>query len=351
MVHSTPLGEGLPDGTSHNTFLTGFVVTSGEGDQRLDIYLAKKALALSRSQIQKLIVAGKVRVNPVRGFKGKPFLGGASNGVNDSIVEASYRVYSGDVISIDIPKPEVLQIEPEDIPLEILYEDDALLVVNKPAGIVVHPGAGVRSGTLVNALLYHCQHLSRLSGIMRPGIVHRLDKDTSGLLVVAKVDLSHLDLTRQFREHTIKRRYLALVLGSIPQEEGEVNVPIGRYLRDRKKMAITLTGGRRAVTHFKVLERFSNFTFIEASLETGRTHQIRVHMAYLGYPIVGDTKYGWRKGLKGVDKRLQSAIANLKGQALHAQALGFLHPVTGQYMEFSTPLPRDIDEIICALRG
>lgn len=312
-----------------------FAVTGNEGGQRLDVYLANKALGLSRSQIQKLIVAARVRVN-------------------DSIIEPSHRVHSGDMISIAIPKPEALRVEPEDIPLEVLYEDDHLLVVNKPAGMVVHPGAGVISGTLVNALLYHCRSLSRIAGIMKPGIVHRLDKDTSGLLVVAKTDAAHLGLARQFREHTIKRRYLALVRGSIPQEEGEISAPIARYLRNRKKMAVSLIKGRRARTHFKVLERFPDYTLIEAGLETGRTHQVRVHMAWLGYPIVGDTKYTGKKRARGqrlgVSDKLQSAIANLKGQALHAKTLGFLHPVTGQYMEFDAPPPGDIEKVASTLR-
>jgi 23S rRNA pseudouridine1911/1915/1917 synthase len=292
-----------------------------EENQRLDIYLSRKDLGLSRSWIQKLISSGKIKVN-------------------NSVVKPSYKVRVKDRIEITIPKPRPLKIEPEKIPLNILYEDRDLIVVNKPRGMVVHPGAGVSSGTLVNALLYYCKDLSGIGGVLRPGIVHRLDKDTSGVLVVAKNDFTHLALSKQFKERSINKRYIALVKGRVLKEEGKIKASIGRHPVKRKKMAAGVRRAREAITSYKVLEKFKDFTLLEAIPETGRTHQIRVHLSHIGYPIVGDPKYGGRIGLR----------KEMKGQALHAQTLGFIHPRTKEYMEFNAPLSKDMEKVIELLR-
>jgi len=289
---------------------------------RIDLYLTQKEIYPSRSQIRNLITQGKIRVN------GNP-------------VKPSYILKNGDVIDLALPENKELKIKAEAIPLDIIYEDEYLVVVNKPADMIVHPAGKIRSGTLVNALLYHCQEsLSGIGGVIRPGIVHRLDKNTSGLMVVAKNDFAHLDLSRQIKEHQVTKKYITLVHGNIKDDSGIIDAPIGRSLKNRKNMAVTEGKSREAITHFKVLKRFSGYTLVEATLRTGRTHQIRVHLAFIGYPIVGDQLYGHkRQGL------------NIHRQALHSYVLGFVHPASKKYMEFSVPLPKDIQEPIDCLEG
>ena len=288
---------------------------------RIDKYLAECCPDLSRSYLQKLLKDQAVDVN------GKT-------------VKANYKVQPGDRILLEIPDVEEPDIQPEDIPLDILYEDDYLLVVNKPKDMVVHPAAGHAGGTLVNAVLWHCKgHLSGINGVLRPGIVHRIDKDTTGALVICKDDTVHRNLAEQLKTHSIKRRYRAVVQGNLKEDEGTVNGPIGRHPIDRKKMAINYKNGKEAVTHFRVLERFGGSTYIECRLETGRTHQIRVHMASIGHPLLGDTVYGSSKN-----------PYHLQGQALHAMVLGFDHPVTGEYMEFTAPLPEYFLQLLDKLR-
>ena len=257
--------------------------------------------------------------------------------VNGQVVKANYKVKKNDEIVIAVPEPETLSIEAEDIPLEIVYEDEAVAVVNKPQGMVVHPSAGHSNGTMVNALMYHVKDLSTINGVVRPGIVHRIDKDTSGLLMVAKNDLAHESLAKQLKDKTSLRKYVALVHGVIPHEKGTINAPIGRSKVNRKMQAVR-EDGKPAVTHFNVLERFNDFTLVELTLETGRTHQIRVHMKYIGYPLAGDPVYGPSKTLKG------------NGQFLHAKLLGFTHPITGQEMVFEAPLPTIFEKTLEKLR-
>ncbi|OQO71389.1 pseudouridine synthase [Enterococcus villorum] len=257
--------------------------------------------------------------------------------VNGQVVKANYKVRQNDEVIIDVPEPEKLSIQAEDIPLEIVYEDKAVAVINKPQGMVVHPSAGHPNGTMVNALMYHIKNLSSINGVIRPGIVHRIDKDTSGLLMVAKNDQAHESLAKQLKDKTSLRKYVALVHGVIPHEKGTINAPIGRSKVNRKMQAIR-EDGKPAVTHFKVLERFNDFTLVELTLETGRTHQIRVHMKYIGYPLAGDPVYGPSKTLKG------------NGQFLHAKLLGFTHPVTGQQMVFEAPLPEIFEKTLEKLR-
>lgn len=258
--------------------------------------------------------------------------------VNGQVVRSNYKVKPGDQIEIVIPEPEVLDVVPEDIPLDIVYEDDDVLVVNKPQGMVVHPSAGHATGTLVNGLLYHIKDLSSINGVIRPGIVHRIDKDTSGLLMVAKNDQAHVALAEQLKDKTSLRKYVALVHGEIPHDKGEINAPIGRSKNDRKMQAV-IEGGKPAITHFEVLERFEQYTLVSLQLETGRTHQIRVHMKYIGYPVAGDPLYGPRKTLPG------------NGQFLHAQMLGFTHPTTGELMVFEAPLPEIFQKTLTKLRN
>jgi len=289
---------------------------------RIDLYLTQKEIYPSRSQIRNLITQGKIRVN-------------------NNPVKPSYILKNGDVIDLVLPENKELKIEAEAIPLDIIYEDEFLVVVNKPADMIVHPAGKIRSGTLVNALLYHCQDsLSGIGGIIRPGIVHRLDKNTSGLIVVAKNDFAHLDLSKQIKEHQVTKKYLALVHGSLRDDSGIIDAPIGRSLKNRKKMAVTEGKSREAITHFKVLKRFSGYTLVEVTLRTGRTHQIRVHLAFIGYPIVSDRLYGHRR--QGL---------NIHRQALHSYVLGFVHPSSKKYMEFCAPLPKDIQKLIDCLEG
>lgn len=288
-----------------------FTLTVGEEnrDKRLDVFLASKLDDLSRSQIQRLIEDGNILVNNI-------------------IVKANYRLLSDDIIAGEIPDPEPLLVSKENIPLDIVYEDSDLVIVNKPQGMVVHPANGNYSGTLVNALLYHCHDLSGINGVMRPGIVHRIDKDTSGLLLVAKNDFAHQSLAAQIKEHSIKREYLALVHGVMSEPGGIVEAPIGRDIKDRQKMAVVTKNSKDALTEYKVLERFNGYTLIECRLQTGRTHQIRVHMAYINHPVVGDPKYGPKKNNLG-----------LSGQALHAMTLGFQHPRKNEWLEFKKSPP------------
>ncbi len=293
---------------------------------RIDLVLSLQLEEVSRSFIQKLIEQGNVRVNGNRELSKK------------------YKVAAGDEIQLILPPAEEIEARPEDIPLDIVYEDEELLVVNKPRGMVVHPAPGNESGTLVNALLWHCKgKLSSINGKMRPGIVHRIDKDTSGLLVVAKSDIAHRALSAQLAEHSITRKYEALVYDNFSQDEGTVDAPIGRDPNNRLRQAVITDGhhtARRAVTHWSVKERFGKMTLIQAVLETGRTHQIRVHMAYIRHPLVGDMTYGPRK-----------QHVNVEGQLLHAGVLGFVHPVTGGYMEFSCPKPDIFESVLAKLRN
>ncbi|RGO28137.1 RluA family pseudouridine synthase [Dorea sp. OM02-2LB] len=287
---------------------------------RIDKYLSEQMTSYSRSHIQKLLKDQCVQVNNLP-------------------VKVNYKLRTGDQIKVCLPEPETLNVEPENIPLDILYEDQDLLVVNKPKGMVVHPAAGHYSGTLVNALMYHCKdQLSGINGILRPGIVHRIDMDTTGTLVVCKNDISHQSLAEQLKEHSITRRYRAIVHGRL-KEDGTVNAPIGRHPTDRKKMSIHAKNGKPAITHYRILKQYKEYTYIECQLETGRTHQIRVHMASIGHPLLGDQIYGPSK----------VPYKNLQGQTLHAMILGFLHPTTQKYMEFEAPLPEYFQHLLDVL--
>lgn len=296
-----------------------FQVEETEKNERLDIYLTRKLPELSRSHIQKLTAAGQVTV------QGK-------------IAKANHKVQTGEKVQVAIPALKPLEVVPEAIPLDILYEDEDVAVINKPRGMVVHPAAGNYQGTLVNALLEHCDDLSGINGVIRPGIVHRLDKDTSGVMVVAKTDRAHLSLAAQIKDRSAGRKYIAIVHGNIKAEEGLIDAPIGRHTSDRKKMAVTFHHSREARTKFRVVRRFGEYTVVECRLMTGRTHQIRVHMAYIGHPVVGDPKYG--------PKKPHFSIA---GQALHSAELVFQHPVSGQEMCFQAPLPQDMKDVLRAI--
>ncbi len=285
------------------------LICEAESPIRADAFLAEK-LNITRSHAEKLLMGGNVLLS------GEP-------------ISKSFKLKAGDKLSVSIPDAEPLDILPENIPLDIVYEDDYLLVVNKPKGMVVHPAPGNYNGTLVNALLYHCKDsLSGINGVMRPGIVHRIDKDTSGLLMVAKNDIAHNFLAEQIKEHSFTREYEAIVHGIIKQESGTINAPIGRHPVKRKQMAVTAENSKEAITHYSVISRGNAFTHVRFRLETGRTHQIRVHMAYLGHAVAGDSVYGPKK-----------AAPNLAGQCLHAKKIGFIHPETRAYMEFETELP------------
>ncbi len=289
---------------------------------RIDKFLAEEIKDLTRSHIQKLVDEGFVLLN------GK-------------VPKGNAKVKLGDKIEVEIPDAEEIDVVPEDIPLDIVYEDDCMLVVNKPQGMVVHPAAGNYTGTMVNALLYYCgDSLSGINGEKRPGILHTIDKDTSGLLLVAKNDIAHIKLSEQIKEHSLTREYFALVHGNIKEDNGTIDAPIGRHPEDRKKMTITDKNSREAVTHYFVMERFGKYTLVRCRLETGRTHQIRVHMSKNGHPIVGDKTYGVKK-----------EEFSLKGQLLHAHKVGFIHPITEEYMEFSREVPEYYEEVLRKLRS
>lgn len=293
-----------------------FAAEADDVGKRIDVFAAENYEELSRSGLKKIIDAGGVTVN-------------------NKTVKANYKLRTGDIVTMNIPESVPLEIIPQNIPLDILYEDDDVIVINKPQGMVVHPAPGHYTDTLVNALLYHCgDSLSGINGIMRPGIVHRIDMDTSGVIMAAKNNNAHRSLALQLAEHSITRKYNAIVYNNIKEDEGTIDKPLGRNPSDRKKMAV-VQGGRRAVTHYRVLDRLGKFTYIEAQLETGRTHQIRVHMTYAGHPLLGDSVYGPKK-----------QPFNLKGQVLHARVLGFVHPVTGEYMEFESPLPEYFQKLL-----
>lgn len=295
------------------------LITENEAGQRADVGLAS-LLELTRSNMQKLLEDGRA----VKGSK---------------VLKANYKLKLGDEIIVTLPEPQPLDVQPENIPIDIIYEDEDVVVVNKARGMVVHPAAGNYNGTLVNALLYHCKNLSGINGVIRPGIVHRLDKDTSGIMICAKNDAAHVSLSEQIQSKTAKRTYLAIVRGNIKTDSGVIETLIARDKNDRKKMAVVKDDGRNAVTEYEVMERFGKYTIVKCKLMTGRTHQIRVHMEYLGYPLVGDSKYS--------PKKTPFAI---NGQALHSLTLDFVHPRTGEQMHFEAPLPEDMHKIVTRLR-
>jgi 23S rRNA pseudouridine1911/1915/1917 synthase len=303
-----------------NYELYDWIIEPDDSGERIDKFLAENGEEWSRSQVQKWIKDGLVQVN-------------------NETVKGNFRLSEDDEVMLKVPPPVQLEIKPERLDLDIVYEDQDVVVVNKPRGLVVHPGAGHFTGTLVNGLLHHCHDLSGINGVMRPGIVHRIDKDTSGLIMVAKNDKAHLSLAHQLKEHTVNRKYYAIVHGVIPHDMGTVDAPIGRDPKNRQQMAIVFERGKNAITHFAVQERFSTATLVELKLETGRTHQIRVHMKYIGHPLVGDPKYGPAK-----------PAFPIEGQALHAAVLGFEHPRSGEYLEFSRPIPDDMVQVMQALR-
>ncbi|URZ16075.1 RluA family pseudouridine synthase [Clostridium felsineum] len=297
-----------------------FTVEEENENKRIDLYLAEEFQDMSRSHIQELIK------------KGKAF-------VNGKTVKSNYKLKAEEIVEFEIPDNEELEIEPENIPLDIVYEDKDIVVVNKVQGMVVHPAPGNYTGTLVNALLHHCKDLSGINGVLRPGIVHRIDKDTSGILVVAKNDVAHKNLAYQLKEHSMNRIYKALVEGVIKEDAGTIDKPLKRHPVERIKIGV-FKDGRNAVTHYKTIERYKNNTLVECKLETGRTHQIRVHMAHILHPLVGDPVYGYKK------QRF-----NLNGQMLHAQKLGFIHPTKGNYIEFESELPPYFKKIISILKN
>jgi 23S rRNA pseudouridine1911/1915/1917 synthase len=297
-----------------------WVVAAEYHKERIDKYITESIEdQISRSQIQLWIQDGHVLVN-------------------NRLVKANYKLAEGDRIALTIPEPSNVDIVPEDIPLDIAYEDSDVIVINKPRGMVVHPAPGHTSGTVVNALMYHCKDLSGINGELRPGIVHRIDKDTSGLLMAAKHDKAHASLAAQLKDHSVTRKYIAVVHGNIAHDHGTIDAPIGRDSNDRKMYTVTEKNSKHAVTHFLVLERFGDYTMVELKLETGRTHQIRVHMKFIGHPLVGDPMYGRSKGMQ------------MNGQALHAAILGFVHPMNETYLEFSAPLPDDMEHLLERLR-
>lgn len=292
------------------------IVNENDKGKRLDIYIAENFNELSRTMIKKLIESNNILVN-------------------DKSEKVSYKVQANNNISIDVPEAKETELKAQEIPLDIIYEDSDIIVVNKPKGMVVHPANGNPDGTLVNAILSICKNsLSGIGGELRPGIVHRLDKDTSGLIIVAKNDKAHINMSEQIKERNVKKTYIALVRGNVPEEEATINMPIGRSTKDRKKMAVT-KNGKQAITHFKVLKRYSKYTLLEIKIETGRTHQIRVHMAEIGYPVVGDAVYSNGKNEFGIE-----------GQMLHAYKLEFMHPITNKHMELTAPLPQYFEEIL-----
>lgn len=298
------------------------LITVNEQDQglRIDKYLANIFNDKSRSFIQGLIERKNVKIN-------------------NKVLKSNYRLKNTDEIEIIIPEPEILSVEPENISIDVVYEDEDVIIVNKSQGMVVHPAPGNYSGTLVNALLYHCNDLSSINGVIRPGIVHRIDKDTSGILVIAKNDDSHNKLSEQLKNHSMKREYYALIEGRLKNNSGTIDKPLGRCKNDRLKMGV-VENGKRAVTHYEVVERYNGYTLVKCVLETGRTHQIRVHMASIGFPLVGDPLYGFKR-----------QKFKLEGQVLHAKTLGFIHPKTGEYMEFTSKLPQYFCNLINKLRN
>ena len=294
-----------------------FLAGEESKDLRLDVFLKQNIEEISRTYIQKLIKDGYANVN-------------------GTVPKTNYKVNAGDKVCLHVPETEEPDIVAQEMPLDILYEDDDVILINKPKGMVVHPAAGHYTGTLVNGLMHHCKdNLSGINGVLRPGIVHRIDMDTTGILIACKNDVAHQKISEQLKEHSITRRYRALVYGVIKEDEGVVDAPIGRHPIDRKKMAINPKNGKNAITHYRVLERFREYTYIECELETGRTHQIRVHMASLHHPLVGDQVYGPEKN-----------PFHLQGQCLHAMVLGFVHPRTHEYMEFCTDLPQYFSELL-----
>jgi 23S rRNA pseudouridine1911/1915/1917 synthase len=297
-----------------------YKVSEAEKGERLDVFLTKCMSDASRATVQRFITSGDVTVN-------------------EKVEKANYKVQNLDSIKVSIPEIKPLDLIPEEIPLTVLYEDNDIIVINKARGMVVHPAVGNYNGTLVNALLEHCEDLSGINGVARPGIVHRLDKDTSGVMVVAKSDRAHISLAKQIKERTASRRYLAIVYGNIKEEQGIIKAPIGRHPTDRKKMAVTFVNSKEATTKFRVIERFGAYTLVECKLLTGRTHQIRVHMAYIGHSVVGDPKYG--------PERVNFSIV---GQALHSAELKITHPVTEEVMVFTAALPEDMEIILRDLR-
>lgn len=300
-----------------------YEVTAEEDGLRLDQYIAGRCMDLSRSYIQKLIKESRVTINKNIQTKTKT------------------AVQESDIVNVFLPDPKELEIKPQDIPLDILYEDNDVLVVNKPKGMVVHPAPGHYKDTLVNAVLYHCRdNLSGINGVLRPGIVHRIDKDTTGALIVCKNDKAHQKIADQLRAHTITRSYRAIVYNNFSEDEGMINAPIGRHPTNRKKRMVTEKNSKEAITHYKVLDHLNHkFNYIECRLETGRTHQIRVHMSHIGHPLLGDEVYG----------PVNSKFKNLQGQTLHAATIGFIHPTTEEYMEFSAPLPDYFEKLLKTL--
>lgn len=300
-----------------------WVIDQQAAGERMDKFMAESLEDVSRTQVQMWIKDGHAKIN----------------GAN---VKSNHKLSAGETITLLIPEPEAAEIMPESIELNVVYEDSDVIVVNKQRGLVVHPAAGHQSGTLVNALLYHCKDLSGINGVMRPGIVHRIDKDTSGLIVAAKNDKAHADLAAQFKAHTVSRKYIALVQGNLAHEQGTIDAPIGRDPNDRKLFTVTEKNAKHAVTHFSVIERFGDCTLVELKLETGRTHQIRVHMKFIGHPLVGDPAYGRTKTVQ--------RITMDGGQALHAAVLGFVHPRTQEFMQYEAPLPDDMTRLLESLR-
>lgn len=301
--------------------LVEWLIHSEQSGERIDKFIAEHldVEGVSRTQVQDWIKSGAAVVN-------------------GNAVKTNYKLNQGDVVSLNIPEAEDADIVPENIPLDIVYEDSDVIVINKPRGMVVHPAPGHSSGTVVNALMYHCKDLSGINGLLRPGIVHRIDKDTTGLLMAAKNDLAHVSLAEQLKEHTVTRKYIALVHGNVPHDQGTIDAPIGRDTNDRKLFTVTAHNSKPAVTHFVVLERIGDYTLLELQLETGRTHQIRVHMKYIGHPMAGDPIYGRNKTVA------------LDGQALHAAVLGFTHPRSGERLLFETPIPSDMEHVLNSLR-
>ena len=303
--------------------MESFEVEAEQEGERLDKFLSIIYPEFSRAFFQKLIKSKQVSVN-------------------ETPQKASYCVKIDDIVTVEIPDAVETTIEPENIPLDILYEDDDVLIVNKPKGMVVHPSAGHYTGTLVNAIMYHCKDtLSGINGEIRPGIVHRIDMDTTGSLIVCKNDEAHVNIAQQIKEHSVNRIYVGIVCGNVKEDSGTVEGAIGRHPIERKKMAINEKNGKPAITHYKVLERFKNYTYMQFKLETGRTHQIRVHMASIGHPLLGDTLYSSGR----------SPFKHLQGQCLHAKTIGFIHPKTGEYMEYSAPLPEYFEKLLCLLKS